>query len=280
MVHRLLLIALTALSFSACHTQKDLAYFEDIKNSASGIIEVASYETRIVPEDELLITVTSEIPAATTSFNRQVVNSISRNELQGVAANARTIDNASNTNGANRIPTYIVDREGNIDFPVLGELHVEGMTTRELAAYIKGKVSETVKDPIVSVTLVNFKVNVIGEVSSPRTINVTTEKFSIIDAIASCGDLSAYGKRDNVIVMRELPDGNREYHRVNLHDTELFKSPYFYLKQNDIVYVEPNDIKQSNSKYNSQNSYKLSAISTVVSGASVIASLVIALTVK
>lgn len=102
----------------------------------------------------------------------------------------------------------------------------------------------------------------------------------MLDAIAASGDLTEYGKRENVIIIRETEDGNRTYQRINLHDSNIFSSPYYYLQQNDIVYIEPNNIKQDNSKYNQNNSFKLSTISTIVSAASVIASLVIALTVK
>jgi polysaccharide export outer membrane protein len=281
MFRKIFLLAIICSALTACHATKDLAYFDDIKDSNSGIIQVSNYGITLEPEDELLITVTSEVEQATKQFNLSMFNSVSRNDLQDLAGSSKSItSDKANTSGASRVPTYIVDKNGNITFPVLGDLHVAGMTTQQLANVIKEKVSETVKDPIVKVTLINFKVNVLGEVESPRTISVTTEKYSIIDALAACGDLSDYGKRDNIIIMRELADGNREYKRINLHDTNLFSSPYFYLKQNDIIYVEPNNIKQENSKYNTYSSYKLSAISTVVSAASVIASLIIALTVK
>lgn len=280
MFHKLLIVVLIGILFTGCHSQKDLAYFDNIKDSSSGTISVGEYGIKIAPEDELLITVTSEIPEATKQFNQSMFNPISRNDLQEMAGTTQSIASKANTSGSNRLPTYIVSRDGNIDFPVLGKIHVAGMNTSQLADYIREHVSATVKNPQVKVTLINFKVNVLGEVSAPHTINVTTEKFSIIDALAACGDLTDYGKRDNVIIIREQEDGTRAYQRVNLHDTNLFASPYFYLKQNDIIYVEPNSIKQENSKYNTNNSYKLSAISTVVSAASVIASLVIALTVK
>ncbi|WP_295730149.1 polysaccharide biosynthesis/export family protein [uncultured Muribaculum sp.] len=280
MVRKLFPLILIGLLTTACHTQKDLGYFDNIQDSSAGTIAVADYGIKIVPEDELLITVTSEIQEATKQFNQNMFNPISRNDLQEMAGTTQSIASKANTSGSSRLPTYMVNREGNIDFPILGTIHVEGMTTAELAAFIRERVSRTVKDPQVKVTLLNFKVNVLGEVQSPHTINVTTEKFSIIDALAACGDLTEYGKRDNIIIIREQNDGTRSYQRVNLHDTNLFSSPYFYLKQNDIVYVEPNNIKQDNSKYNQNNGYKLSVTSTIVSMASVIASLIIALTIK
>ena len=281
MTRNIYIFAIICILFSGCKTAHDLSYFDSITEYDAGIIPGSDHEIKILPEDELLITVTSEVPSATAQFNQPMFNPILRSNLQDLAGSTQSISSStSNISGSSRIPTYIVDKNGDIDFPSLGEIHVAGMTTQQIAKFIKEKASATVKDPIVKVALVNFKVNVLGEVAEPQTINVTKEKFSIFDAISTCGDLSEYGKRDNLIVIRENEDGTHTYQRLNLHDTTIFSSPYYYLKQNDIVYVEPNNIKQDNSKYNQNNSFKLSTISTIVSAASVIASLVIALTVK
>ena len=141
------------------------------------------------------------------------------------------------------------------------------------------KISEQVTDPIVRTELINFKVNVIGEVKEPRQVLVRSQRFSVLDALASAGDLTEFGKRSNVLVIREI-DGEKHYARLNLGDSNVTSSPYFYLKKNDVVYVEPNKIRQDNSSYNQNNAFKLSVVSTIVSAASVIASLVIALTIK
>ena len=111
-------------------------------------------------------------------------------------------------------------------------------------------------------------------------IKVQSEKFSVFDALASCGDLTEYGKREGVMVIRQMPDGETVYQRLDLHDSNITGSPFFYLKQNDVVYVEPNNVKQDNSKYNQNNGFKLSVISTIVSAVSVISSLIIALSIK
>ena len=265
--------------FCACTTQKDLAYFENIKDSQFGTIQTADYQIKIKSQDELMIIVSSEVPSASTQFNTVMANPVTGKDLPDItSASIGSIMTTSSTTP--KYLTYTVHKNGDIDFPVLGEIHVEGMTIEELKNYLKSQIENTVRNPLVFVYLVNFKVKVIGEVKEPQTVNVTTEKFSIIDALSACGDMTEYGKRDNVIIMREQPDGTMGYFRLNLHDTSLFTSPYYYLQQNDIVYVEPNQIKQDNSKYNQNNSFKLSTISTIVSAASVIASLVIALTVK
>ena len=118
-----------------------------------------------------------------------------------------------------------------------------------------------------------------GEVKNPQRIRVNTKRFSILDALAAAGDITEFGRRDNVMVIREV-DGQKSFQRMNLMDNSIFASPYFYLQQNDVVYVQTNDVKVQNSKYNQNNGYKLSVISTIVSAASVIASMIIALTVK
>ena len=275
----ILIILISSILFCACTTQKDLAYFENINDSQSGTIQTADYQIKIMPQDELMIVVSSEVPSASAQFNTIMATPVTGKDFTDITSTS--IGNTQTTSSATpKYLTYTVSKNGDIDFPVLGKIHVEGMTIEELKNYLKSQIEKTVKNPQVFVSLVNFKVKVIGEVKEPQTVNVTTEKFSIIDALSACGDLTEYGKRDNVIIMREQPDGTMGYMRLNLHDTSLFSSPYYYLQQNDIVYVEPNSIKQDNSKYNQNNSFKLSTISTIVSAASVIASLVIALTVK
>ena len=135
-------------------------------------------------------------------------------------------------------------------------------------------------DPMVSVTLTGYRIVVMGEVEKPQTITTRAQRFSVLDALAECGGLSDYGRRDNIMVMRRAADGNIDYSHLNLRQSDVTSSPYFWLRNNDVVIVSPNNVKQDNSKYNQNNGYRLSVVSTVVSTVSVIASLVIALTVK
>lgn len=153
------------------------------------------------------------------------------------------------------------------------------MTTEELAQDLVKRISVNVEDPNVIVQLINFKVNVAGEVQRPGTVNVKRNRMTILDALSEVGDLTEYGERSNVLVIRE-ENGERKFAHLDLNSSDLLNSPYYYLQQNDYIYVEPNKVRQDNSKYNTNNSYKLSLTSTIVSTASVIASLVIALTVK
>ena len=137
-------------------------------------------------------------------------------------------------------------------------------------------VARDVKDPYVRVDLVNFGIDVLGEVRNPHRVVTGQQYFTLLDALAACGDLTEFGKRDRVYVIR-TEDGQRTYHRLDLTDSSVFSSPYFFMRQNDVVYVEPNEIRIDNSKYNQNNAFKLSVISTIVSSVSVIASLIIAL---
>ena len=166
-----------------------------------------------------------------------------------------------------------------IIMPVIGKLNVAGKTTREIEQMIVSRVSPTVKDPFVRVELTGFFVNVMGEVKNPHRVYVNSERFTLLDALSAAGDLTEFGERGKVLVIRE-ENGQQVYHRLDLADSNVFSSPYFYLRQNDVVYVEPNQIRIDNSKYNQNNAYKLTVISTIVSAASVIASLIIAVAVK
>lgn len=260
-------IALSIISLlGSCRTSRNLTYFQNLSESTSGTLPMADYSIRIMPADELEIIVTSVIPTATVEFNLP-------------ATNASFATGSTSIMASQDQQNYVVNKNGDIDFPVLGKLHVEGMTTIELKDYLTKLISERVEDPKVKVRLINFKVNVMGEVRNPHAIQVWTERFSVFDALAAAGDMNEYGRRDNVIIMREEND-SIHYHRLNLRDASVTSSPYYYLRQNDVVIVEPNDVREANAKYNTNNSFRLSVISTIVSAVSVIASLVIALAVK
>lgn len=263
-----ILTASILLLFS-CRSPQDLTYFANIPEAQDGVLNgTTNYDIRLVPDDELLITVNSLVPEATAQFNLPLVNGSSSIQTTG-----KTVSTSS------QFRTYTLDSNGDIVFPVLGKLHISGMSITEVRDMLTAQIAKTVKGPIVQVTLLNFKVNVMGEVQKPSMIEVKRERFSVLDAISAAGDLTAYGKRDGIVLIRE-ENGVKQYHRLRLDDVALISSPYYYLKQNDVIYVEPNNIKKSNSRYDSYNAYKITVISTVVSAVSVIASLVIALCVR
>lgn len=260
----LLLVSLGVLFCSSCATKSNLPYFTNLPTINDTIVVnvEADYALRIVPDDELRITVTSLEPAATAMYNLPMANIATRG-IQMVTGNVA-------------LQTYIVSSDGDINFPQLGKLHVAGMTTKELTEMLTERISESVESPMVRVEIANFNVNVLGEVNHPGRFPVPNESLSILDAIALAGDLTEFGQRDNVLLIRR--DGDKTvYHRFNLNDASSLNSEYYFLKQNDVVYVEPTKIKDSNAKYNTNNSFKLSVISTIVSAVSVIASLAIAL---
>ncbi len=258
---------IAAITLLSCTSTKDntLAYFKDLASAPSGSLPnpQGDYPICIAPDDELVITITSAVPEATAAYNLPMDNPATRGNLR-VSTQPRT-------------QTYIVDEQGYIMLPVLGRVFVKGKTLTQIANEITAEVSKNVKDPHVRVDIVNFSVDVMGEVRSPQRVYSGRQNFTVLDALAQCGDLTEFGKRENVYVIR-TEDGKRNYQRLNLNSSDVFNSPYFYLKQNDVIYVEPNEIRIDNSKYNQNNAFKLSVISTIVSGVSVIASLIIALT--
>ena len=242
-----------------------LPYWSDIDSLRSGEFVGGDYSIKLIPEDELIIAVTTTVPAASAMYNLPMINPVTRDDVK--------------ENPQPQLQTYIVDQNGDIQFPVLGRIHVAGMSTIELKDELEKRISKNVSNPVVRVQLVNFRVNVLGEVKKPGAINVEKQRYSVLDALADAGDLTEYGERDNVILIRE-EDGKKVFHRFDLNNSSMFSSPYFYLKQNDVIYVEPNEIRRENAMYNQNNSYKISVVSTIVSATSVIVSLIIALAVK
>ena len=255
-------IAVMAL-LASCRSNRDMVYFQDIDNNSEVLDSLyRNYSVKVKPADELLITVWSEVAEATLIYNLPQVSF------------AEVGDDAVAVN--QKILSYVVDNEGFINFPLVGKLKVEGLRTGEVSELLTKEISKDVKDPYVRVQLAKFRVNVMGEVARPGMQEVKTERYSILDALGAAGDLTQYGRRNDVLLIRE-ENGNRTYHRLDLTSADLLSSPYFYLQQNDVVYVAPNDIRQSNAEYNQNNSYKVQVISTAISAVSVIASLIIAL---
>ena len=267
-IRPLLIICVVAV-LQACSTTKNesLVYFENIGDAADGVLELpGDFSLKIQPDDELIITVTSLVPEATSAYNVPAINPAMRAAVEVTTSPS--------------LQTYVVDMDGCINFPVLGKLKVAGLSTAEVRTMLENEIGKDVADPYVRVQLANFKINIIGEVKNPGAHKVTAQSCTILEALSMASDLTEYGCRDRIILIREEAGGGRTYHRLNLNDASIFSSPYFYLQQNDVLYVAPNDIKQANSKYNQNNAYKLSVISTVVSACSVVASLVIALAIN
>lgn len=243
---------------SSCAPVKDIAYFQNkVINDPEKIDKHAGIV--IQPKDMLSIVVSSRNPELVAMFNLPVISYQAGSEVV-------------NSSYQQRLMGYVVDNEGMIDFPVLGPIKVDGLTRWELSELIKKKLisGAYLSDAVVTVEFMNFKVSVIGEVNSPGTYTIQGDKVTILQAISLARDLTIFGLRENVSVIRER-DGERVIYEVNLCDVSMFNSPAYYLQQNDVVYVEPNAKKARQSTIDDKN---LRLTSIAVSSASVLLSLV------
>lgn len=258
-------MVLAVILFDSCAGSKKVAYFQNAED-VSLAESKGLYDARIRPKDILSITVSTTDPAAARPFNLIVMGSMGGNSA---LENARI----TSTSNGGVLQTYLVDNEGFINFPILGKIHVGGLTKTDCENMILNKIKPYMaeeENPIVTVKMASYKVTVIGEVKNPGTFPVAQEKINVLEAIAQAGDLTIYGKRDNVMLVREKSDGEKEIHRLNLNDADLFNSPYYYLQQNDIIYVEPNKVIAKNSGIGQSTNLWFTGISALVSIASLI----------
>ena len=179
--------------------------------------------------------------------------------------------------GLQQLQTYLVDKEGNIIFPVLGKVHLAGLSKQEAIEKLRQEISHYIEDVNVNVQIVNYKVTMMGEVARPGMVSVSNDRLTILDAIGRVGDLTINASRTNVLVIRDN-DGQKEFARLDLTKPELFASPYFYLRQNDVVYVEPNDAKKRNARYSQAQQYSITVFSSILSAVSVITTVILAIT--
>lgn len=237
-----------------CAGSKKVAYFQNI-DTLSLAASRGLYDAHIMPKDMLTITVITTNPAASAPFNLTVSNTV------GTSGQLSTA-------GVGSLQGYLVDNDGNINFPVIGTLHVGGLTKTACEELVKSKVKPYLaekENPIVTVRMASYRVTVTGEVASPGVKPVTTEKMSIIEAIAQAGDLTIYGRRDNVLLIREDANGEKQAHRLNLNDANIINSPYYYLQQNDIIYVEPNGAKKGTAGLSNSITFWIGLVSSIIS---------------
>ncbi len=216
-----------AMLFASCGTTEEIAYVNDATRDSAMTIS-GKFTNGIQANDLLNIYVESETPLATIPFNQ---------ETNKIAVSEGTVMNP----GASAVSGYLVSNAGTITFPVLGEIQVLGMTHAELAAELQKRLRDQghILDAVVTVKLMNFKVSVLGDVANPGQIMATGERLTIFEALSMVGDLTIYGQRTNVMVIRE-ENGVRTIGELDLSSKDVFNSPYYYLHQNDVVYVEPN----------------------------------------
>ncbi|MEP6681647.1 MAG: polysaccharide biosynthesis/export family protein [Parafilimonas sp.] len=222
---------------SSCSPSKNVAYFQDLTDTSKIYSQAItqSYKVTLQPDDLIGINISSNNPEATAIFN--MGGSVTETpQISPAVTGSSAITTSQSPN------SYLIDKQGTIDFPVFGKLLVQGLTVPQLKDSLKVKLEKYLQDPIVNIRLLNYKVTVLGEVSHPATYTIPSERLTVIDAIGMAGDLTIYGKRENVLLIRE-EKGERKFIRMDLNSSNIFESPYYYLKQNDIIYVEPNKSK-------------------------------------
>ena len=258
-----LILILQVLFFSCMVPPKDIVYFQDLDKYQQNIRIAGDsmvYEPIIKKYDELMITVAAPV------LDQEIVAQFN------LPAAVFLVPGETNIQQPAALQTYIVGHDGTINFPVIGRIPLAGLTKSQAIEQIRQSVSNHIKDPVINMKIISFNVTVLGEVLKPGTIPVTQERVSVLDAIGAVGDLTIYGDRKNVLLIRENNAGDLDHIRLDLTSSELFTSPYYYLQQNDKIIVEPNSTKQMESKYSPANSYKLSIYSMIFSALSVITS--------
>ena len=236
---KLLSLLFVAVIATACSTSKDVLYFQDVKGGDTKNVTTLVNKIKMKPGDKITIIVNSKDPELTALYN--------------LMSSSRTLNNSSSTSSNGYSMPYTIDSYGNIDFPVIGKMNIEGKTREEVAEYIKNELitRKQVLDPVVIVEYVNQNFTVLGDVNRPGKVNIDRDQMTIIDAIALAGDLKVTGKRNDVTVLRQEGDSQKIY-EIDLRDTEsINSSPAYYIQQNDIVYVKPNSKSAGGSSINS-----------------------------
>lgn len=231
----MILAVVFSSAISSCSTPKNITYFQDVPDTAKQrIINQAAYYTPIIQPDDIL------------QVNIQTLDANTTAQLNQQNAVSWPVNNSSQTGSSSAIPAnisgYLVDKDGYVILPLLGKVSVKGKTTDQVRDDIRNKAAEFYKDPVVNVRFANFKVTVLGEVARPSSYIMPNEKITLLDAIGMAGDLTIYGKRENVLLIRDN-NGKKEFVRFDLNSSNIFASPYFFLHQGDVVYVEPNKSK-------------------------------------
>lgn len=225
------LFAIISLIFLSCSSPKNITYFRDIPDTIArkSISQIGYNPLVIKPDDIIQVSIQTMDPVATTMLNQSSTT----------ATPATTAPAQQGPTASSPISGYLVDKDGFIILPLVGKVGVNGKTTAEVRDIIQAKAAEFYRDPVVSVRFANFRITVLGEVTRPSTYIMPNEKVTVLDALGMAGDLTIFGKRENVLLIRETPN-NKEFVRLNLNDSKIFTSPYYYLQQGDVIYVEPN----------------------------------------
>ncbi|RYY38001.1 MAG: hypothetical protein EOP46_00575 [Sphingobacteriaceae bacterium] len=233
------LFLLFSIFFTSCRSTKSIRYFQDISGKdAPTVLDIAQYQDpQIQPDDILAINVSTADADATQSINNRNAGN------QAAVVNSPTGMITAGTG-------YLVDKLGNVDIPILGKAKLGGLTTVQARDLVREKAVKSFNNPVVDVRFANFKITLLGEVNRPAAYIIPNEQITVLDALGYAGDLTIYGKRNNVLLIRKNAQGGNYSVRMDLTKKNLLSSPYFYLKQNDIIYVEPSRTKVLNSDNN------------------------------
>ncbi|MGZ3873086.1 MAG: polysaccharide biosynthesis/export family protein [Mucilaginibacter sp.] len=214
-------LALLILAESSCISYKHVPYFQDLPQTSDTAETINNYKSILIQKNDILsITVTSLNPEASAAFNPPTM-----------AGQTAGVNNAASTG-------YMVDQNGEVQLPYIGDVKVEGLTTAEARVLIRKKLVDYLQEPVVRIYINNFKIGIFGGVNTPGLFPINSERVTLTDAIIMAGDLKLSAKRGNVLLIREI-DGKRKYIRFDLNDKSTFNSPYFYLRTNDLIYIEP-----------------------------------------
>jgi polysaccharide export outer membrane protein len=237
-----ILFAVYVLTLFSCATTKNVAYFKDLPDTLqTRLITDAPYkDPLIIPDDILSVTIVTIDPTTAAPVNQNIGTPVSSSSI--LPGGSGGSSGGGGGGSPQLVPGILVDKNGDISLPIIGKVRVAGLTTYQAKELIRTKAEQYFKEPDVQLRFTNFKITVLGEVLHPSTFVVPSEKVSVLDALGMAGDLTIYGRRENVLLIREI-NGQKQLVRLNLNSSDLFKSDYFYLKQNDVIYVEPNKSK-------------------------------------
>ena len=251
----------------SCKTPQNISYFQGIETitEEQKAAMNQTHNPKICIDDALIINVTSPDRETAAAYNPPPYAYYKPGESEiGISAETQNLY------------TYLVDEEGFIKFPLLGRIKIAGLTVNEANRMMKGLIKEAVPNVLVNIQIANFRIRIIGEVARPNEYSIKSNRISILDVIAMAGDLTIMGDRKNVWLLRDN-NGIKEQFSLDLTDPAIFASPYYYLQQNDIVYVVPNKAQKRNSMYSNENNFRLSVFASIFSAASVVSSTILSI---
>lgn len=246
----ILLIIVFSIFVTSCTSGKEVIYFEDT-NDFETLVNNSQFEPKFKVDDLVSIHISTLDPEASTPFNL----------FKGPIETGGLIRGEQ--------VSYLIDRNGEIDFPVIGQLKIAGLSPSETKALLRERLKDYLKDPIINIRILNFSVTILGAVNRPGTYPINGEQITIMEALGYAGDITIKGRRDNIMVVRDF-NGTKVYHRINLNSKEALKSPVYYLTQNDVVYVEPNKSGKTQSSLDQRASIAVSIISVLITSTVII----------